>query len=355
MTTNTQTNIIELKNVAVHFQTSDRQVDAVQDVSLTVTAGDVYGIIGYSGAGKSTLVRVINLLQRPNQGEVWVNGQNLMTFKPAALRAARRNIGMIFQHFNLMNSRTVFGNVEFPLLDLKMSAAQRTEKVNKLLDLVGLSSMAQSYPSQLSGGQKQRVAIARALANDPQILISDEATSALDPQTTTDILNLLADVNRKLHITIVIITHEMDAIKQICQHVAVMDQGRLIEQGSLLDIFGHPQQPLTKKFVDSSTQLTPALQEIKKSGLIQPHKQNLIELKFWGNSAQEPIVVALYKKFQVEANILFSNIEQLQGTTVGIMLLLLNGTNENINAAWQYLQQSQVEVKQIKYSEIEVD
>ncbi|MBA1434761.1 methionine ABC transporter ATP-binding protein [Bombilactobacillus bombi] len=346
--------IIELKNIGVQFSQKEQLIDAVKDVSLTVNKGDVYGIIGYSGAGKSTLVRVINLLQRPTVGAVTVNHKQMLKLTPKQLRDERKNIGMIFQHFNLLNSRTVYGNVDFPLMDSQLSAAQRQQKVNKLLDLVGLSDKAQNYPSQLSGGQKQRVAIARALANDPEILISDEATSALDPETTTEILNLLGYLNQSLGITIVIITHEMDAIKQICNRVAVMDQGKLIEEGSLLKIFGHPQQALTQKFVDSSTQLGPALQEIKKSHILPENSKHLIELNFLGDVTEEPMVVELYKRFKVEANILFSNIEQLQGTTVGIMLLALSGQDEDIQAALQYLNHLQVNVKQVNLAQIEV-
>ncbi len=346
--------IIELQNISVSFSQKERTVDAVKDVSLSVNQGDVYGIIGYSGAGKSTLVRVINLLQRPTSGKVLVKQQDLLSLSAKQLRAKRKNIGMIFQHFNLLDSRTVYGNVAFSLLNSQLSSAEKKQKVNKLLDLVGLSDKANNYPSQLSGGQKQRVAIARALANDPEILISDEATSALDPETTTEILNLLGYLNQTLNITIVIITHEMDAIKQICNRVAVMDQGAIIEEGSLLDIFGHPQQELTKKFVDSSTQLGPALEQIKQSQLLPNDTQNLIELNFLGDVTEEPIVVELYKKYQVEANILFSNIEQLQGTTVGIMLLALNGQAADIKAALQYLNQLQVEVQRINLAEVGV-
>jgi ABC-type metal ion transport system, ATPase component len=233
-----QNGIIQLKNIDVTFQNEGKTIEAVKDVSIDVKKGDVFGVIGYSGAGKSTLVRVINLLQKPTAGSVIVNGQNMLELSQKDLRTARRNIGMIFQHFNLMNSLTVYGNVDFPLRDSGLSKAERKKKIDKLLDIVGLSDRANNYPSQLSGGQKQRVAIARALANDPEILISDEATSALDPKTTTEILDLLGRLNKELGITIVIITHEMDAIKQVCNRVSVMENGRLIEEGDLLSIFG---------------------------------------------------------------------------------------------------------------------
>lgn len=348
----TNQNIIELQNISVSFSQKKKNVNAVKNVYLTVKQGDIYGIIGYSGAGKSTLVRVINLLQRPTSGKVLVKQHDMLNLSAKQLRDKRKNIGMIFQHFNLLDSRNVYGNVAFSLMNSQLSSVEKKKKVNKLLDLVGLSDKANDYPSQLSGGQKQRVAIARSLANDPEILISDEATSALDPETTKEILNLLGYLNKTLNITIVIITHEMDAIKQICNRVAVMDQGGIIEEGNLLSIFGHPQKELTKKFVDSSTHLGSALEKIKQNHILSSDMQNLIELNFWGNVTEEPIVIELYKKYQVEANILFSNIEQLQGTTVGIMLLALNGQTEDINAALQYLDKLQVDVQKISLAEI---
>ena len=345
--------IIQLKNIDVTFHNEGKTIEAVKDVSINVNKGDIFGVIGYSGAGKSTLVRVINLLQKPTAGEVIVNGQNLTELKPKELRKARRNIGMIFQHFNLMNSLTVFGNVDFPLRDSKLSKAERKDKVNKLLDLVGLGDRANNYPSQLSGGQKQRVSIARALASDPEILISDEATSALDPKTTTEILSLLGRLNKELGITIVIITHEMDAIKQICNRVAVMESGALIEEGDLLTIFGNPKRKLTKDFVNTSTQISSVLDEIKQNETISSLQGRLVELNYIGDVTNEPIVVELYKKFHVEANILFSNMERLQGTTVGIMLFVLSGEDINIKAAIQYLDTLQVNVKEINLSESE--
>ncbi|UQS83697.1 methionine ABC transporter ATP-binding protein [Bombilactobacillus thymidiniphilus] len=344
--------IIKLRNIDVDFgsHSHEQTVRAVNQVDLTVQQGNIYGIIGYSGAGKSTLVRVINLLQTPTHGTVHVNGQDLLQLSVAELRQARKKIGMIFQHFNLMEARTVFSNVAFPLLGSKFTAKQRKQKVTHLLELVGLSDKATSYPSQLSGGQKQRVAIARALANDPQILISDEATSALDPETTTEILNLLKYLNKKLQITIVVITHEMDAIKQICQNVAVMDQGRIIERGSLLQIFGHPQTKIAQQFVNSATQLSSALQEIKQSNLAT----EVYQLNYVGQVTNDPIVIELYKKFNLQANILFSNIEQLQATTVGIMLVEFAGSKEDIVAALAYLDQLGISVQKIDLTQIEV-
>lgn len=348
-----QNEIIKLKDIDVTFHNEGKTIEAVKDISLTVDRGDIFGIIGYSGAGKSTLVRVINLLQRPTAGEVVVNGQNMLALSSKELRQARKNIGMIFQHFNLMNSLTVYGNIDFPLRDSKLSKSERKEKVDHLLDLVGLTDRAQNYPSQLSGGQKQRVGIARALANDPEVLISDEATSALDPKTTKEILDLLGRLNEKLGITVVIITHEMDAIKQICNRVAVMEDGRLIEEGSLLTIFGKPQQKLTKDFVDTSTQVKSALEEIKTSGIVNDLSGRFIQLKFTGDVTNEPIVVGLYKRFNVSASILFSNIERLSGTTIGIMVLALSGDDSKVQEAVDYLNGLDISVKEIELNESE--
>jgi D-methionine transport system ATP-binding protein len=346
-----QNGIIQLKDIDVTFNNEGKTIEAVKDISIDVQKGDVYGIIGYSGAGKSTLVRVINLLQRPTAGSVIVNKQDMLKLSAKELRAARKNIGMIFQHFNLMNSLTVYGNIDFPLRDSKLSKKERKEKVEHLLDLVGLADRANNYPSQLSGGQKQRVGIARALANDPEILISDEATSALDPKTTTEILDLLGRLNKQLGITVVIITHEMDAIKQICNRVAVMEEGKLIEEGDLLTIFGNPQKKLTKDFVDTSTQVKSALDEIKSSGIVNDLQGRLIQLKFTGDVTNEPIVVGLYKRFNVSASILFSNMERLSGTTIGIMVLALTGDDDKLADAVQYLNDLKINVKEIDLKE----
>ena len=342
-----QNGIIQLKDIDVTFHNEGKTIEAVKNVSIDVQKGDVFGVIGYSGAGKSTLVRVINLLQQPTSGSVIVNNQDMLKLSQKDLRKARRNIGMIFQHFNLMNSLTVYGNVDFPLRDSGLSKAERKKKIDHLLDIVGLSDRAHNYPSQLSGGQKQRVAIARALASDPEILISDEATSALDPKTTTEILNLLGRLNKELGITIVIITHEMDAIKQICNRVAVMENGQLIEEGSLLTIFGQPKEKLTKDFVNTSTHIGSVLDEIRESGIVDKLSGRLIELNYIGDSTNEPIVVELYKRFEVEANILFSNIERLQNTTVGIMLFALTGEDQKVEEAIKYLNSLNVNIKEI--------
>ena len=248
--------MIELVGVNKTFTTKDLNVEACKDVNLRIEDGDIFGIIGFSGAGKSTLVRCINLLERPTSGQVRIDGVDITKLKETELRKIRKKIGMIFQHFNLMRSRTVYQNIAYPLKGSKLTKAQIDKKVKDLLELVGLSEKLNAYPSELSGGQKQRVAIARALANDPKVLLCDEATSALDPQTTSSILKLLKEVNQKLGITIVLITHEMAVIKEICNRVAVMELGKVVETGNILDIFSHPKAQMTMDFINSTNPIT---------------------------------------------------------------------------------------------------
>ena len=247
--------MIELTHISKNFVSGGRTVHAVQDVSLSIGKGEIFGIIGFSGAGKSTLVRCINLLERPTSGSVTVDGKEMTALSARELRQARKKIGMIFQHFNLMPSRTVFGNVAYPLRGSGLSREQIADKVHRLLELVGIGDKAEAYPKQLSGGQKQRVAIARALANDPNVLLCDEATSALDPQTTKAILRLLKNLNEKLGITVVIITHEMVVVKEICDRVAVMEHGRVVEQGEVFNVFADPRQEITRSFIHTTSNL----------------------------------------------------------------------------------------------------
>ena len=247
--------MIELTHISKNFASGGRTVHAVQDVSLSIGKGEIFGIIGFSGAGKSTLVRCINLLERPTSGSVTVDGKEMTALSARELRQARKKIGMIFQHFNLMPSRTVFGNVAYPLRGSGLSGEQIADKVHRLLELVGIGDKAEAYPKQLSGGQKQRVAIARALANDPNVLLCDEATSALDPQTTKAILRLLKDLNEKLGITVVIITHEMAVVKEICDRVTVMEHGRVVEQGEVFNVFADPRQEITRSFIHTTSNL----------------------------------------------------------------------------------------------------
>ncbi|HEO3979582.1 TPA: methionine ABC transporter ATP-binding protein [Streptococcus agalactiae] len=346
--------IIKLDNIDVTFHQKKREINAVKDVTIHINQGDIYGIVGYSGAGKSTLVRVINLLQEPSAGKITIDDQviydNKVTLTSTQLREQRREIGMIFQHFNLMSQLTAEQNVVFALKHSGLSKEAKAAKVAKLLELVGLSDRAQNYPSQLSGGQKQRVAIARALANDPKILISDESTSALDPKTTKQILALLQDLNKKLGLTIVLITHEMQIVKDIANRVAVMQNGKLIEEGSVLDIFSHPRESLTQDFIKIATGIDEAMLKIEQQEVVKnlPVGSKLVQLKYAGRSTDEPLLNQIYKEFEVTANILYGNIEILDGIPVGEMVVILSGDEEKLRQACQAITDSQVQLTLLK-------
>ncbi|GGI66095.1 methionine ABC transporter ATP-binding protein [Enterococcus alcedinis] len=344
--------MIELKDISVVFSQKNRQITAVTDVDLTIEKGDVYGIVGYSGAGKSTLVRVINLLQRPTTGNVIVDGVEFTTLKPKELREKRKNIGMIFQHFNLMDSRTIFENVDFSLKYSGKKKVERKKKVEELLELVGLADKINAYPSQLSGGQKQRVAIARALANDPEILLCDEATSALDPKTTLQILALLKELNKKLGLTIVLITHEMQVVKEICNKVAVMEDGRVIEHGDSVQIFSQPKEHLTKDFIRTATHVDQALETIlghKKFSQIGDDEW-LAELSYVGEQTGQPIIAELFSQYDVVTNILYGNVEIIQEVPLGSLVVTFKGTIENRQRALAFLESQEVNVTIIKES-----
>ncbi|HEN9071993.1 TPA: methionine ABC transporter ATP-binding protein [Streptococcus agalactiae] len=346
--------IIKLDNIDVTFHQKKREINAVKDVTIHINQGDIYGIVGYSGAGKSTLVRVINLLQEPSAGKITIDDQviydNKVTLTSTQLREQRREIGMIFQHFNLMSQLTAEQNVAFALKHSGLSKEAKAAKVAKLLELVGLSDRAQNYPSQLSGGQKQRVAIARALANDPKILISDESTSALDPKTTKQILALLQDLNKKLGLTIVLITHEMQIVKDIANRVAVMQNGKLIEEGSVLDIFSHPRESLTQDFIKIATGIDEAMLKIEQQEVVKnlPVGSKLVQLKYAGHGTDEPLLNQIYKEFEVTANILYGNIEILDGIPVGEMVVILSGDEEKLRQACQAITDSQVQLTLLK-------
>ncbi|MGT2771609.1 methionine ABC transporter ATP-binding protein [Streptococcus marimammalium] len=347
--------IISLDNIDITFRQKNKVIEAVKNVSLTIDKGQIYGIVGYSGAGKSTLVRVINLLQVPTAGKITIDGdvtfdQDNIQISPNELREKRRDIGMIFQHFNLMAQKTAKENIAFALKHSPLSKSEKEQKVQDLLNLVGLSDRSDSYPAQLSGGQKQRVAIARALANDPKILISDEATSALDPKTTKQILALLQDLNKKLDLTIVLITHEMQIVKDICHRVAVMQNGQLIEEGSILEIFSHPKESLTKDFINVATGIDEALPKIEKQKIVQQLQNNavLVKLNYVGSSTDEPILNRIYKQFDISANILYGNIEILDNTPVGEMIAILEGNEENLEKALLAINDSNVTVDILK-------
>lgn len=350
--------IIALDNIDITFYQKKRAIHAVKDVTVKINQGDIYGIVGYSGAGKSTLVRVINLLQVPTLGKITVDGditfdQGKVQLSAKDLRLKRHDIGMIFQHFNLMTQKTARENVAFALRHSDLPKKEINQKVSDLLDLVGLADRADNYPSQLSGGQKQRVAIARALANDPKILISDEATSALDPKTTKQILALLQELNQKLGLTIVMITHEMQIVKDICNRVAVMQDGHLIEEGTVLEIFTNPKEPLTQEFISTATGIDEAMVKINQQEVVKnlPKNAVLVLLKYAGASTDEPMINHIYSQFDVTANILYGNIEILDHTPVGEMVVVLEGESLNIEAAQVSLESAGVHVTILKKGE----
>ena len=347
--------IIKLENIDITFYQKRRTIEAVKDVSITINKGNIYGIVGYSGAGKSTLVRTINLLQPPTSGTITIGddvtfSDGQVQLKGAKLRQKRQKIGMIFQHVNLMSQKTARQNVAFALRHSSLSKEEKDKKVSELLELVGLSERAENYPSQLSGGQKQRVAIARALANDPEILISDESTSALDPKTTKQILTLLQDLNQKLGLTVVMITHEMQIVKDICHRVAVMQNGHLIEEGSVLDIFTSPKEALTQEFIKTATGIDEALVKIEKQDFIQtlPKNDLLVQLKYSGRSTDEPILNQIYKEFEVTANILYGNIEILADTPVGEMIVVLSGEPDALMGAQKAIVKAGIDLTVLK-------
>ena len=344
-------NIIDLDNLSVTFhQKKGTDVKAVQNVNLKVEKGDIYGVVGYSGAGKSTLVRTINLLQKPTAGSVTVAGTVL--FKDGQqqvdnkeLQEKRRNIGMIFQHFNLLNETTVAENVLFALKHSSISDDEAEEKVLKLLELVGLKDKANAYPVQLSGGEQQRVAIARALANDPEILISDEATSALDPRNTNQILDLLKDLNKKLGLTVVLITHEMDAVKRVANKIAVMQHGVIVEQGNLRDVYLRPKEELTRQFVGGSLAAIETLRAFDL-GHLAPNEQ-LFQVVFSTANVTKSIILDLYKQLGVDVSMLYGNIEVLGDEPVGTMFILVKGDQKELDSVVDLLKGKDVEVTKI--------
>lgn len=342
--------MIELKNVTKSFQLKDRQIDALSQVTLSVEKGKIFGVIGSSGAGKSTLIRCVNLLERPTSGEVIVDGVSLTSLSGSQLARERRQIGMIFQHFNLLSSRTVSENIAFALELDKKSKQEIKTRVSELLSLVGLSEKADEYPANLSGGQKQRVAIARTLASNPKVLLCDEATSALDPATTRSILNLLKDINRRLGITILLITHEMHVVKSICDFVAVIDHGRLIEQGTVGEIFLNPKTQRTKEFIASSVNIeVPEFYQQRLTQDGQEKKNPLLKLELSGDSSDEPVLSQLSRLLGVDAKIITAQMDQAQQASFGSLLIELSGERENFQKAIQYITDKHIIVEIIGY------
>ena len=342
--------MIELENLVKTFSDgNDKNVDALRDVSLTINDGDIYGVIGFSGAGKSTLVRCINYLEKPTSGTVKIDGVDISGLSARQLRAERKKIGMIFQHFNLMPSRTVFENVIFPLKGSGLSKKEISERADELLELVELSDKKNAYPSELSGGQKQRVAIARALANNPTILLSDEATSALDPQTTNSILKLLKKLNEKLGITIVIITHEMDVIKQICNKVAVMEQGEVVETGDVFEIFANPKEELTKEFIKTTSNLYKLEDIIKEDaeGIDIKEGDVLARLTYLKKDVSEPLISTTARRFNLDLNILLADVEMVAGAPIGGTVVIFRGNPKDIEDALSFLKEKSVKVDRI--------
>ncbi|GAF64130.1 metal ABC transporter ATP-binding protein [Bacillus sp. TS-2] len=332
--------MIELKRISKTFERKGIKNEALKNIDLTINKGDIFGVIGYSGAGKSTLVRLVNFLERPTEGEVWIEGQPLHKYSPSKLREVKKTIGMVFQHFNLLETKTVFQNVAIPLILSKENKDDIKKRVTELLEFVGLSDKMTSYPSELSGGQKQRVGIARALASNPKILLCDEATSALDPQTTQSILQLLKKINREYHITIMIITHEMSVIKEVCNRVAVMEEGSIVEQGSVLEVFGHPKHETSKKFV--KTVIHNTLTDSMKKTLLEEkqnhHDSKLFKIELVGDLASKPIINELIQNYQVNVNILFANTVDIQETALVILYIRLNGEVKKVEEAVRYLE-----------------
>ena len=344
--------MIELRGITQTYQGPQGPVEALKGIDLTIQPGEVFGIIGKSGAGKSSLVRVINLLNRPTTGQVIVGGQDLTQLNDAQLREARREIGMVFQHFNLLSSRTVFDNAALPLELAGMDKAAIRARVNPLLELVGLAHLADRYPAQISGGQKQRVGIARALASRPKVLLSDEATSALDPETTRSILDLLRQVNRELGLTVVLITHQMQVIKQVADRVAVIEAGRIVEQGRVLDVFTRPQQAITKSLIDEILpQELPAsvLDHVRKlAGQLSAGRTGqLLRLSYAGDSAYQPILSQLIRQFGVDMSILHGQVDEIQDETFGSLAVYASGEAESVRGAVAHLRAGGVEVEEV--------
>lgn len=333
--------MIEFENVSKVFRSKDSQVNALKHVNLNIEKGDIYGIIGFSGAGKSTLLRMVNALEKPTEGRVLVDGEDINRLSVQELRKKRKHIGMIFQQFHLLETKTVYENIALPLKLNKVPKEEIRKRVDEILNFVELEDKRNVYPGKLSGGQKQRVGIARALATNPSIILSDEATSALDPKTTASILKLLKKINQELNITIVLITHEMNVIQSICNHVAVMENGEVVEKGDVLDVFSLPQETITRNFVrtvihDSVPDLL--LESIRG----ESRNYKVLRLKFLDTDSTESVLSAVNKRFDVETNILFANISEIQQKILGIIIIQMIGSMEEIQKAQSYIAERHV-------------
>lgn len=323
--------MIEVRDVTKIYSAKGKEIVGVKNVSLSIEKGEIFGIVGYSGAGKSSLLRCLNLLEKPTSGEILIDGISITKLSKKELREERLKIGMIFQHFYLISAKTVYENIAFALKAAGKQKDEINQKTLELLNMVGLENQKDQYPAQLSGGQKQRVGIARALANEPKVLLCDEATSALDPNTTKAILSLLQSINKKLGITIVLITHEMEVVKEICHRMAVMQDGEIIETGDVYNLFAHPEKELTKTFISSVIQLNLPEQ------LLKGRKGVVIKIHFKGAIAEEAVVSELFQNFKVKGNILHGKIEYIQETPLGIFIMELIGDKAEVKRAIAYI------------------
>ncbi|WP_226579606.1 methionine ABC transporter ATP-binding protein [Halobacillus litoralis] len=334
--------MISIEKLSKIYTSKEGTVIGVNDVSLDIKQGEIFGVVGYSGAGKSTLIRCMNILERPTSGKVMMDGIDLMSLSSKELRKARQSIGMIFQGFHLAMSKTVVENVSFALKAAGVGRVERKKRAEKLLDLVGLSDKANQFPAQLSGGQKQRVSIARALANNPKVLLCDEATSALDPHTTQSILKLLKKINSELGLTIVLITHEMEVVKEICDRCAVMEEGRVVEEGNTYDIFAAPKNDLTKRFIQTVIDFT--IPEV----LFDKSEGTIVHLKFTGETAGEAIVSDLLQHHKVRGNILHGKVDYIQNQALGTFVMELTGEAKEVRGALNSLRSTLGDVEVLK-------
>lgn len=325
---------IELQAVSVAFKKQKKEIAAVQDVTLTIEAGEIYGIVGLSGAGKSTLIRTLNLLQRPTAGRILIDGQDITSLKGAAIRDVRKKVGMIFQHFNLISNRTIAQNLTFALKAANYPKEQREARVKEVLQLVDLQDKYHDYPNNLSGGQKQRVGIARAIINNPEILLCDEATSALDVETTEEILKLLAKINRELGITIVFITHELEVAHRLFDRMAVMEDGRVVEEGLTYDVFANPKESVTKRLVGRYFDL--AIPDELSHSL---SKGTIVELRYQGNHTLDPLISTISKNYPVSIGIIHGKIEYIKEQAIGILLVYVTGTPGAVQEAIHSMQE----------------
>ncbi len=330
--------IIRVENISRTFQAGNGQVEAVKNISFAIEKGEIFGIIGLSGAGKSTLVRCLNLLERPNEGSIFIDGKDMMNLSQAELRRERQDIGMIFQHFNLLMQRNVIDNICFPLEIAGVSRGEAIKRAEELLEIVGLSEKAKAYPAQLSGGQKQRVAIARVLANNPKILLCDEATSALDPQTTKSILKLIKEINRDYGITVIVITHEMAVIQEICSRVAVLDHGSMVEEGTVEELFRAPKTEEAKKLI---------LNEFRH--IKEMRSERMIRVTFGGSSAFEPFIGNAVLEYKTPLNILYANTKTINGNAEGEMILQLPESQEIADRMIEYFKENNLGVEEVDH------